>query len=360
MAKTYIQLTEGTDAITQPRNITAAAPFDVRSVVDTYDDLFVKSTFGLTSMYIGMMVITADTQDVYVLSKKPGSRDNDTQYRNNIQWKKVGGSEFNPEDTATKIFDSFDSLTDGSISFPYKGMIALVDGSSDADGLYILTKTPASNPTNWKKIDATISPDIPGFNFNPDGEFDPNNAPEGLLITSDKSSVVTDYLTSDNTIKDGELYTSQGINSTGEDNPLLVNVEYIDIYPTDGDGESYIRLYKGGDNWINITNPEDLGFTNITLKGGEKYEGGDVVKGDKLDFGRDVDFNGWQVKTNSGDIYTFGDEVDYDDIDIYREGNLPSAYITVNNITERILTESDKGDIVLDTIPDEDISGLFE
>ena len=90
MGKTYLNLTTGTDNITKPRNITVAAPYDVRTVVDTADDLYNKTTFGYSSLYIGMMVITYDTQDVYVLSKLPNSRDNEIKWRENIQWKKVG------------------------------------------------------------------------------------------------------------------------------------------------------------------------------------------------------------------------------------------------------------------------------
>ena len=90
MGKTYLNLTTGTDNITKPRNITVASPYDVRTVVDTADDLYNKTTFGYSSLYIGMLVITYDTQDVYVLSKLPNSRDNEIKWRENIQWKRVG------------------------------------------------------------------------------------------------------------------------------------------------------------------------------------------------------------------------------------------------------------------------------
>ena len=90
MGKTYLNVTTGTDNITKPRNITVASPYDVRTVVDTADDLYNKTTFGYSSLYIGMLVITYDTQDVYVLSKLPNSRDNEIKWRENIQWKKVG------------------------------------------------------------------------------------------------------------------------------------------------------------------------------------------------------------------------------------------------------------------------------
>ena len=91
MGKKYIDLTAGTDTITKPRNIAVAAPYDVRTVVETYDDLFDKNTFGYSSIYIGMMVITADTQDVYILSTLPGQRDTAAKWAQNIKWKKIGG-----------------------------------------------------------------------------------------------------------------------------------------------------------------------------------------------------------------------------------------------------------------------------
>ena len=67
MAKKYISKTQGTDPIISSRNMIVAAPYDVRSVVDTYNDLFDKNTYSYTELYIGMLVITYDTQDVYVL-----------------------------------------------------------------------------------------------------------------------------------------------------------------------------------------------------------------------------------------------------------------------------------------------------
>ena len=91
MAKKYINKAEGTDPIVKSRNILIAAPYDVRSVVETYDDLFNKATFVFNELYVGMLVITYDTQDVYVLSKLPGSRDNEIKWAENIKWKKVGG-----------------------------------------------------------------------------------------------------------------------------------------------------------------------------------------------------------------------------------------------------------------------------
>ena len=98
MAKKYINKAEGTDPIVKARIMSIPAPYDVRSVVDTYNDLFDKNTYSYTELYIGMLVITYDTQDVYVLSKLPGSRDNAIKWAENIKWKKINASEINPAD----------------------------------------------------------------------------------------------------------------------------------------------------------------------------------------------------------------------------------------------------------------------
>ena len=89
MAKKYINKTTGTETITKARNIVVAAPYDVRGVVETYADLLDKDTYSYSELYVGMLVITYDTQDVYVLTKLPGSRDNATAWAQNIKWKKI-------------------------------------------------------------------------------------------------------------------------------------------------------------------------------------------------------------------------------------------------------------------------------
>ena len=92
MAKKYINKAQGTDNITTARNIIVQAPFDVRSVVETYDDLFSKSTFVINELYVGMIVATYDTQDVYILTQLPGGRDNATAWAEHIKWKKINGA----------------------------------------------------------------------------------------------------------------------------------------------------------------------------------------------------------------------------------------------------------------------------
>ena len=52
MAKKYSNKTVGTDPIISSRNMFVAAPYDVRSVVDTYKDLFDRNTYKYTELYI--------------------------------------------------------------------------------------------------------------------------------------------------------------------------------------------------------------------------------------------------------------------------------------------------------------------
>ena len=165
MAKKYISKAEGTDPIIRSRNILVASPYDVRSVVDTYDDLFDKSTYLYTELYIGMLVITYDTQDVYVLSQLPGSRDNAIEWAENIKWKKINISEINPEDNleyyeqklGARVVDSFDELISPNIESPFVGMFGVVkeageSESEDDSGLYVLTREPNTIASNWYRI----------------------------------------------------------------------------------------------------------------------------------------------------------------------------------------------------------------
>ena len=91
MGKKYSNKAQGTDNIIKARNIIVSAPYDVRGVVETYDDLFDKSTYSFGELYVGMLVVTYDAQELYVLTQLPGQRDNATAWAQHIQWKKLGG-----------------------------------------------------------------------------------------------------------------------------------------------------------------------------------------------------------------------------------------------------------------------------
>ena len=153
MGKTYIDLTSGADKITKARVVNIAGPFDVRTVVDTYDDLLDKSTFTYTELYVGMMVITADTQDVYVLAVIPSSRANATVWAQTIVWKKIGGGSVDPADNleyyeeklGTKVVESVEDIEE-----PYAGQLAIVTGGSEPEsesGLFVYT-----SDNEWLKV----------------------------------------------------------------------------------------------------------------------------------------------------------------------------------------------------------------
>ena len=138
MAKTYINAAQGTDPIVSSRVISVAAPFDVRCVVDNYDDLFVKASgdgsngFAINELYKGLTVVALDTNEIYILTKLPNKRDNATAWRNNIQWKRVGDLSAETiekieslENISLETIEKIHSLSEGE--FPGFG------GSEDSD-----------------------------------------------------------------------------------------------------------------------------------------------------------------------------------------------------------------------------------
>lgn len=66
-------------------NVVAEAPLDTRMLVPTFDDLISENNWNLKTHppYNGMLVITADTGDVYILINKDKLRDV-------TSWKKLG------------------------------------------------------------------------------------------------------------------------------------------------------------------------------------------------------------------------------------------------------------------------------
>ena len=74
MAKTYYDSQYDQDSIIHSYSMGMSAPFDSRAVVDTTQDLYTKSTFKYAELYVGMVVVTLDTNDIYVLSLLYGKR----------------------------------------------------------------------------------------------------------------------------------------------------------------------------------------------------------------------------------------------------------------------------------------------
>ena len=383
MGKTYKNLTTGTDNITKPRNMMISAPYDVRTVVDGYADLFDKGVFTYGELYIGLLVITKDTQDVYVLSQLPGKRDNVEAWAQNIKWRKVSSSEINPADylsyyqeqLGAKVLNSADGLV--GIANPFTGQLAYVkddpNTSEDESGLYIYTGQ------GWKKIftgnSASGSGDISSV-ITTDGTIPESGT--GFSISANDPDALIEETYVDNGFEPNTYYTSRGLSSSDKNGGNALNTEYIKL--TKG-GESYIQLNSADNaNWIELSIVDDsLGFgmedvTWIDSEGVEhKMTESPLVlpKETPISFGdKVVDFRGMTETRSNGDgTYTFGtDGSTYSDIDIYTSNVLPTVYAYADGTPVRVLTEGDKYELVnmiseatdFSPITDEQIRSLFE
>ena len=382
MAKKYINKTQGTDPIIKSRNMVVAAPYDVRSVVDTYNDLFDKNTYSYTELYIGMLVITYDTQDVYVLSKLPGSRDNAIKWKENIKWKKINASEINPADylsyyqeqLGAKVLNSADGLV--GIANPFTGQFAYVkddpNTSEDESGLYIYTGQ------GWKRIftgnSASGSGDVSNV-ITTDGTIPESGT--GFSISANDPNALIEETYVDSALESGKYYTSRGLSSSDKNGGNALNTEYIKL--TKGGG-SYIQLNSADNaNWIELNIVDDsLGFgigdvTWIDSEGVEhKMTESPLVlpKETPISFGdKVVDFRGMTETRSDGSSYIFGnDGSTYSDIDIYTSNVLPTVYAYADGTPVRVLTEGDKYELEnmiseatdFSSITDEQIASLFK
>ena len=375
MAKKYINKAEGTDPIIKARIMSIPAPYDVRSVVDTYNDLFDKSTYSYSELYVGMLVITYDTQDVYVLSKLPGSRDNAIKWAENIKWKKINVSEINPEDylsyyqqkLGARVVGSFDELLSPSLESPFAGMFGVVkvsaesgSESEDESGLYVLTREPNTTASNWYRIlggsgggNAGSGLDVTEV-ITSDGSVPAAGTGFSIAANASDALIVETYV--DNGLEAGKYYTSRGLSSSDKNGGNVLNTEYIKL--TNGGG-SYIQLNSSKDkNWIELNIVDDtLGFgmedvTWIDTKGVEHQmtESPLVLsKETPISFGnKNVNFNGMtETRSNGNDIYTFGSSGStYSDVDIYTTDILPTVYAYADGKPVRVLTEGDKDELI--------------
>lgn len=382
MGKTYKNLATGTDNITKPRNMMISAPYDVRTVVDGYVDLFDKSVFTYGELYVGLLVITKDTQDVYVLSKLPGKRDNVEAWAQNIKWRKVSSSEINPADylsyyqeqLGAKVLNSADGLV--GIANPFTGQFAYVkddpNTSEDESGLYIYTGQ------GWKKIftgnSASGSGDISSV-ITTDGTIPESGT--GFSISANDPDALIEETYVDNSLEPNTYYTSRGLSSSDKNGGNALNTEYIKL--TKG-GESYIQLNSADNaNWIELSIVDDsLGFgmkdvTWIDSEGVEhKMTESPLVlpKETPISFGdKTVDFKGMTETRSDGSSYIFGnDGSTYSDIDIYTSNVLPTVYVYADGTPVRVLTEGDRYELEnmiseatdFSPITDEQIADLFK
>ena len=382
MGKTYKNLTTGTDNITKPRNMMISAPYDVRTVVDGYADLFDKGVFTYGELYIGLLVITKDTQDVYVLSQLPGKRDNVEAWAQNIKWRKVSSSEINPADylsyyqeqLGAKVLNSADGLV--GIANPFTGQLAYVkddpNTSEDESGLYIYTGQ------GWKKIFTGNSASGPGdisSVITTDGTIPSSGT--GFSISANDPDALIEETYVDNGFEPNTYYTSRGLSSSDKNGGNALNTEYIKLTK---DGASYIQLNSANDpNWIELNIVDDslgFGMEDVTWMDSEGVEHQMtesplvLPKETPISFGdKVVDFKGMTETRSDGSSYIFGNDGSaYSDVDIYTSNVLPTVYAYADGTPVRVLTEGDRYELEnmiseatdFSPITDEQIRSLFE
>lgn len=383
MAKTYYDSRYDQDSIIHSYSMGMSAPFDSRAVVDTTQDLYTKSTFKYAELYVGMVVVTLDTNDMYVLSVKPKVTVTSSKWHDAIVWKKIGNVDFNPEDylsyyqeqLGAKVLNSADGLV--GIANPFTGQLAYVkddpNTSEDESGLYIYTGQ------GWKKIftgsSASGSGDISSV-ITTDGTIPESGT--GFSISANDPDALIEETYVDNGFEPNTYYTSRGLSSSDKNGGNVLSVEYIKL--TKGGG-SYIKLNSAdNENWIELNIVDDsLGFgmgdvTWIDSEGIEHQmtESPLVLpKETPISFGdKVVDFRGMtETRSNDDGVYIFGEDGStYSDTDIYTSNVLPTVYAYADGTSVRVLTEGDKYDLVnmisestdFPPITDEQISNLFK
>lgn len=304
-------------------NVSKAFPLDVKTVVEFVSDL--KSGKLLNSSYEGLVVYVVEDKSLYVCFNKPSNNK-----LTNVEdgWKKVD------VDYSVRILDSESNLTDGTILFPFQGMMAYTTSES---ALYILLTKGVENSkdiNNWRKISSaapsTTAPSIDkiGIDVAPEGG-------SGFKIVGNEGVQVDDYVNVENYIKASYAYTSKGVNSF-EPNPLF-DYETIRLSK---DGDAYIELYANGDNWIMINDPDNTLGLSVSVDGVDYVSGTPISKEISVCFGVDIKFHeGWKIAF--GDIYRDFAESDYELIDIYRSELSPMVYAYRKDIDVRMLTEDD-------------------
>ena len=384
MGKSYIN-SAGGSALSSVKKFSVKAPFDVRSVVETYDDLYSKETYSYTEVYVGMLVVVKDTKDLYVCTASPKPRDiTQAQWGAAIKWKKINASEINLEDhlsyyqeqLGAKILDSAESL--GSIEKPFTGQFAYVkddsNTSEDESGLYIYTGQ------DWMKIftgnSASGSVDISSV-ITSDGTVPTSGTGFSISASADDPNALIEETYVDDVLKPNTYYTSRGLSSSVQNGGSDIEFECIKL--TNGNSESYIQLNSANDNWIKLyiaDNDDSLGFrkedvTWMDSEGEHPMIDNPLVlpKETPISFGgKTVDFRG-MTETRSDGVYTFGsDGSNYRDVDIYTSKVLPTVYAYADGTPVRVLTEGDKYELEnmiseatdFSPITKEEISNLFQ
>lgn len=305
-------------------NVSKGYPLDVKTVVENISDL--KNGKLLNSSYEGLVTYVIEDKSLYVCFNKPLNN-----RLTNVEdgWRKVD------IDYSVRILNSESNLTDGTILFPFQGMMAYVTSES---ALYVLlTKSVEDSKVlaNWKKISSaassTTAPSVDkiGIDVAPEGG-------SGFKIVGNEGVQVDDYVNVENYIKASYAYTSKGVNSF-EPSPLF---DYETIRLSKG-GDAYIELYANGDNWIMINDTDNTLGLSVSVDGVDYVYGTPIAKETSVCFGVDVKFHeGWKIAFGDN-IYRDFAESDYELIDIYRSELSPMVYAYRKDIDVRMLTEDD-------------------
>lgn len=312
----------------KPLNIASGQPLDVRCVVQSVDDLVVRTI--LQTSYVGMVVYVVDDESLYACYYKPSRITNTIKVED--CWRKVN------IDYSVRIVESVSNLTDGTILFPFQGMMAYVTSESS---LYILLEKGIEQSrkiNNWKKISSadpsTTAPSIDkvGIDVAPEGG-------SGFKIVGNEDVEIDDYVNAENYIKASYSYTSNGVNSF-EPSPYF-DYESVKL-SKGGDGDVYIELYTNGDNWIKINDPDNTLGLSVSIDGVDYVSGTPIAKETPVCFGVDIKFHeGWKIAFGDIDIYRDFAESDYELIDIFRSELSPMVYAYRKDIDVRMLTEDD-------------------
>lgn len=358
MAATYTSAL----TITSGFSVGSAIPIDVRTVVDSVNDLT-----SVSKPYIGLLVNIKGTSDVYVLTK------GGLNAKKLTSWVKIGG--VSTDELATKIVSSTDEITS-----PYTGQVVYIKddttSSEDESGLSIY------DGTTWVKISGTTSGGSSStgdtstvINTSTTDNVSAPTSGTGLSVAKDDTTSIDDYANSTTELKANINYTSQGIRSYDDSSDgEFEGINYISL---SNGGTSYLKFYSNATtdaNWIEICIKDDtLGITadQITYYNADGVEVSmadiatddkiQVAKGTTIKFATDVKLSGLNEeryytdnsKNQFGLVFESTGST-YEDLDIYTTNPVPAVYAYLNNTSVKVLTETD-----VNSITDAEIDSLF-
>lgn len=341
-------------------SVNSSIPIDVRTVVDTVDDLIT-----IPRPYAGLMVNIKGTSDIYVLTK------GGLAAKKLENWKKIGGTEFKPEDYVefystkfgAKIIGSSDELS--TITSPYEGQFAVVKDADGSTTLYTYIKSGETG--NWTKIlSGSGSSGSADSVITNDGTIPTSGTGLSVNKNDKDASVVETYADSKTELEANTYYTSRGLNSYDTNGGTLSGEDYIIL---SNNGESYMKLYSknhASGNWIELCIKDDtLGITKSDVKyvdmtNTEQSMTDDILtlpREGLIKFGKKVVLTGLNESRSTGASgLKFGSTGStYEDIDIYTSNILPTVYAYANGTQVKVLTEAD----IPETISNDEIESLF-